>query len=54
MTSIDRHAQVAPRQRFGFTMPSISNAEPGILPGKVGASSLLFSLQALHDFGDKL
>lgn len=53
MTSIDRHAQVAPRHRFGFAMPSFSNAEPGIFPGKVEASDLLFPLQALHDFDDK-
>ncbi len=53
MASIDRHAQIARRHRVGFAMPSISNAEPGIFAGIVGALSSLFPLQALHDFGDK-
>ncbi|CAL9437058.1 hypothetical protein SUDANB21_02167 [Streptomyces sp. enrichment culture] len=53
MVSIDRHAQIARRHRVGFAMPSISNAEPGIFAGIVGALGFLFRLQAPHDFGDK-
>lgn len=53
MAAIDRHAQVTPGHRVGFSMPSISNAEPRIFAGIVGAPNFLFSLQALDDFGDK-
>ncbi len=52
MASIDRHAQIARRHRVGFAMPSISNTEPGIFAGAVGALSFLFPLQSLNDFGD--